>query len=445
MKINWSQVRFTLYIFGFLLLLQFGQRQFEGAFYAISHWLNDNMTAILGYVKITVMLIWILGISYSVWKGLFKRNALFRTAVLLSIPLIYYVYNIRIRITPTYYIAKDIGDKIGKVYVNDDKLGYKQLPFSTGYRPLAGKFVTITHDENGGRIPVGYKHTGKRPLILTLGCSVSYADACWAEDGFTHQIAKDLGGDYINAACSGYGASQMILRAKELIPKYKPDYVIVQYTFWIVERSMKYYQDFFGGNFPIPYISDNGLEPTVFSPKGLQQTPFGEFKNTPVGTLDFIKFFLRVAPYHAYQDFNSIWVNIKAFFGFIPKPAKDRERAENYVYGELARICRENNTKMIVWTTGTGFHLKDVRVIPPDTIYKLKIPIAYADTALYKRNNAWDRPTYAKYYAHWAIKKGEKDSSVVDGHPNKLCHRIIADEIVKIIRESEKSKIKLTN
>ncbi len=442
MKINWSQIRFTLYILGTLLGIQLGQKYIEVFFHNLLHWLTENMTSILGYLKVTLMLIFVLGISYPYWRGLFKRNVWFRTALLLIIPLFYYGYVIRLRITPLYYITKEVGDKIGKVYVNNDTLGYKHLPNSTGYRQLGGKFITITHDENGARIPVGYKHTGKRPLILTLGCSVSYADACWAEDGFTHQVAKDLNGDYINAACSGYGASQMILNARKFIPKYKPDYVIVQYTFWLVERSMKYYQEFFGGNFPIPYISDKGIETTVFSPKGLQETPFAEFKSTPINALDFAKFYLRVAPYHLYQDFNRIWIGIKAFFGLVPRPASNRDIAENRVYGELAKICRENNAKMIVWTTGTGFHLTDVRVIPPDTIYKLKIPIAFADTALYKRNNAWDRPTYAKYFAHWRKINDGKDSVITDGHPNKLCHRIIADEIVKTIRASEKSSIK---
>jgi hypothetical protein len=440
MKINWSQVRFTLYIFGILFLLQLGQGHIKSIVNTLSYWFTEHVEIIVSYLKLALFMIWTLGITYGFWKGLFKRNVWFRTAVLLLIPSIFYAYNLRLRVLPVYNVAKDIGDKIGKVYINSDTLGYRHLPNSTGYRPLEKKFVTITHDNDGCRIPVGYKHTGKRPLVMSFGCSVSYADACWAEDGFTHQVAKDLGGDYINAACSGYGASQMIIRAKELIPKYKPDYVIVQYTFWLAERSMKHYQEFFGGEFPIPFFSDNGLETPVFSPKGLQETPFSQFKDTPRSAFDFWHFFSKLAPYYVYQDVRSTWTGFKSFLGFTPKASVNRDRVENYAYGELARICRENNTQMIVWTTGTGFHLTDVRVIPPDTVYKLKIPIAYADSALYKRNNAWDRDTYARYYAHWWTPPGRKDSVVVDGHPNKLCHRIIADEIVKTIRESDAQK-----
>lgn len=434
MKINWSNVKFTVYILTILVLLQLSQGRIVPIIENFQLWLVKNVETMIGYLKFGLVLIWALGITYALWRNAFRTKAWVRAVVLLGVPLLFYGYNLRTRITPVYRLAKEYGDKIGKVYVNDDVIGYKHLPNSTGYRQLGDKYITITHDQDGNRIPVGYKHNNKRPLTMFLGCSVSYGDACWAEDAMSHWVGKGLQGDYINAAGSGYGVSQMILKAREFVPKYKPNYLVVQYTEWLPDRSTNTYQTFFGGRFPIPYISNKGLEMPVFSPRGLN-TPFLEFHKTPVSTWDFLKFAARIAPNFVYQDINSLWVFFKQSLGFTPKPSTNRKQVEDYAYGELYRICKENNTKMIVWTTGTGFYLPPK--LPADTLYALKVPIAYADSALYKKGNAWTKEKYAQLYAHWYKPKGQKDSVVVDGHPNPLCHRIIAEEILKTIKTAD--------
>lgn len=437
MKKYWPNVKFTLWVLAILLVIQFSQRYIDAFIYHVHLWLKSNVDILISYTKFFIVLIWILGITYSLWKKSFQKNVWVRVVILAGIPLTIYAFNLRMRITPVYYQAKTLGDKIGRVYVNDDVIGYRHLPNSTGYRLLGDKFITITHDQEGNRIPVGYKHPHARPLTIFLGCSVSYGDACWAEDAFPHLVGQGLKGDYINAAGSGYGVAQMIIKARELVPKYKPDYLVVQYTEWLPDRSTKIYQDFFGGQFPVPYISKNGLEKPVFSPRGLN-IPFQKYNKTPISSLDFAKFWLEVSPDFVYQDLNAILVFFKQLVGLTPRGYTDhRKFVEDYAYGELYRICKENNTKMIVWTTGTGFHLEPK--LPADTIYKLKLPIAYADSALYKKGNAWSKESYARLYAHWYKPEGQRDSVIVDGHPNPLCHRIIADEILKTIRSTSDS------
>jgi hypothetical protein len=432
MKINWPNLKFTLYIALLLGILQLSQNRIIPTFQAFSAWFEANIITLISYAKFLLVIVWVLGITYVFWKNPFRTKVWVRTVILLGLPLLFYGYNLRLRLMPVYFLAKGYGDRIGKVYVNDDSIGYKHAPNTKGYRLLGDKFITISHDDEGNRIPEGYEHSGRRPLMTYLGCSVSYGDACWAEESFSHQIAQDIGGDYINAAGSGYGVSQMLIKAQELIPKHKPDYLIVQYTTWLPERSMQTYQTFFGGKFPIPFISERGLERPVFSPRGLK-TPFAEFHKTPVSTFDFLKFMVQVGPNFVYQDLNSIWVFWGQLLGFVPKPSSNKKWVEDYAYGELYRICEENGTKMVVWTTGTGFHLDPK--LPADTLYKLNVPIAYADSTLYKRHNAWTKDSYAKLYSHWWLPPGQPDSVLVDGHPNALCHRIIADEIVATIRQ----------
>lgn len=269
---------------------------------------------------------------------------------------------------------------------------------------------------------------------MNVGCSVSYGDACWGEDVFVHVLAEKMHGDYINAACSGYGLAGMLLKVKELVPKYKPDYLVVQYTKWLAERSMQQYQSFFGGEFPMPYFSDKQLEAPVFLPKGLGETPFAEFHSTPYGQVDILRFMGKVAPYFIYEDFHRMIAFFKGLVDINPPASKDTDVAEAYAFAELNRICKENNVKMIVWTTGTGFNLDPK--LPPKVVYDQKVPVAYADSALYKKGNTWDKESYSKRYSHWETNY-TKDTVLLDGHPNPLAHRIIAEEIFETIQRSD--------
>ncbi len=330
---------------------------------------------------------------------------------------------------PMYNLAKERGEKVGKVYVNDDKLGYKHLPNSTGYRLLGFRDITIYHDENGNRVPVDYKPTGKRPLVLYLGCSVSYGDACFADSTFAHYVQQQLGGDYVNAATSGYGLSQMVLKAEELIPKLKPDYVVTQYTSWLAHRSMSQYQNFLGGTFPIPYFSDNGLEMPAFSPRGLR-IPLADFKNTPRSVWDFTKFYIRVAPTLIYEDVMELVTKVRMLFGSVPAPTTDELKVEQIGYNRIADVCEKNGAKMLVWTTGTGFGYRTK--LPPSLIYERKIPIIYADTALINKHNVTNGDQYGRLYGHW-YKPNGTDSVMADGHPNPYAHKIIANEMYRVI------------
>ena len=371
-----------------------------------------------------------MGISYPLWKKHFKKSPGFRVFIILLTPLIMYLWALYSQMLPMYNLAKERGEKVGKVYVNDDKLGYKHLPQSTGYRLLGFRDIIIYHDENGNRIPQGYKHTGKSPLIVYLGCSVSYGDAVFADSTFAYLLSQKLGGDYINASASGYGLSQMVLKAEKIIPTLKPDYVVTQYTSWLAHRSMSQYQNFLGGTFPIPYFSDQGLEMPVFSPQGLK-IPLANFFGTPRSIWDFIKFFVGVAPVLIYEDIMELVVKAKTLFGITPPPSTDELKVEEMGYSRIANLCEQYGAKMLVWTTGTGYGYRTK--LPPRIVYNRKIPIVYADTALIRLHNINNGDPYSRLYGHW-YKPNGRDSVLADGHPNPYAHQIIAHEMFKVIK-----------
>lgn len=425
-----QNLKFTAYIFASVAILHFGQNLILRFLIGMNQWLIDHFGGVVTYLKLFLLLFWVLGISYPLWKKTFKHSVAFRFFIILIIPVILYAWSLRMQMLPMYNMAKELGEKVGKVFVNDDQLGYKHLPNSIGYRLLGSRDITVYHDENGNRVPEGYKHTGKRPLVLYLGCSISYGDACFADSTFAHYVQQQLGGDYVNAATSGYGLSQMVLKAEELIPKIKPDYVVTQYTSWLAHRSMTQYQNFLGGTFPIPYFSDNGLEMPVFSPRGLR-IPLADFKNTPRSMWDFAKFYMRVAPTLIYEDVMELIIKLKTLLGITPAPTTDELKAEEIGYSRIADVCERNGAKMLVWTTGTGFGYRTK--LPPSLIYERNIPIIHTDSALIHKHNVKNGDQYGRLYGHW-YKPNGIDSVMADGHPNPYAHKIIANEMFRVIK-----------
>jgi hypothetical protein len=75
--------------------------------------------------------------------------------------------------------------------------------------------------------------------VLALGCSFTYGAATNAENTYPYLVGQRLAGTTRNAGVSSYGLSQMMILAKRLVPAYKPDYLLVQYSPWLVDRSKR--------------------------------------------------------------------------------------------------------------------------------------------------------------------------------------------------------------
>jgi len=156
----------------------------------------------------------------------------------------------------------------------------------------------MRYDKDGFRIPVEGNTTlsNPHPLVLTLGGSFTYGDATYAEDTYPHLIARYLGGTTRNAGRCGYGISQMMILAKRLVPTHKPDYLIVQYSPWLIDRARNPFAPTHFGKTPTPFFygkDELEVHPPVFATKN-RDIPLDRYRGSPKDAIDFVSFLWNV-------------------------------------------------------------------------------------------------------------------------------------------------------
>jgi hypothetical protein len=119
----------------------------------------------------------------------------------------------------------------------------------------------------------------------------------------------------------------------------------------------------------------------------------------------------------------------KRLTGAIPRPDQDPGQITEFVYTEIKNLCEENNSRMIIVVlTEPGLSRRP----SPDEISKLTGMGAIVNTepALLARLPVKDFKSYGHAYH---LYRGEKPI-LVDKHPNENAHQIIAEEILKAIK-----------
>jgi hypothetical protein len=225
----------------------------------------------------------------------------------------------------------------------------------------------------------------------------------------------------------------MLILARRLIPSHKPDYVIAQYSPWLISRSLRPFAPTYGGKSPTPYFyKDDGLalHPPVF-PTTLGDLSLESYRNTPKSIVDFISFLWNTGlPLFIYDDFNMSRYLFKKAIGLIPKPATNEKNiVVGYVYEAIASLARENGSRLIIVALGNSADPVPVptQLFPSDSI------IVDAHATLLEQLSIVNKDNYEKAYAHW---RGSPPM-IVDSHPNEKAHQIIADEILSKIKNRE--------
>jgi hypothetical protein len=292
-------------------------------------------------------------------------------------------------------------------------------------------------DENGFRSPIENNNapSNQKPVVLFLGCSFTYGAAVYAKDAYPYLVGQSLGGITKNAGCSSCGLSQMLILARRLIPTHKPDYVVLQYSPWLVDRALDPFAPSFFGKAPTVYFyEDDGvaLHPPVFLTK-IMDLPIDRYRNSPESVTDFISLLWNVSlPLLLYDDFHMSRYLLKSTFGLIPKPATNESTIVSYVYEEIAALAREENAKLVIVVLGENH--KPVEA--PRHLLPADATIVEAHSALLERLPIVDKENYRKNYAHW---RGSPPR-IVDIHPNEKAHKIIAEEIVLKITGSTETQ-----
>lgn len=370
-----------------------------------------------------------------------KKKILFYIFLLLipiaTLVFIYLAYTTFRTIQFYNHIKSDQRGWSGQVHQAHNELGYAPIPDSRGWEimPL-GPDIPMQYDKDGFRIPVDYKLNAKNihPIVLTLGCSFTYGAATQAENTFPYLVGNYFGGSTKNAGVCSYGLSQMMLIAKLLIPLHKPDYVIVQYSPWLVKRAIQPFSPSYYGKRPNPYYtgeSNLGIAPPVFQTKVFELS-IDNYRNSPKKVSDFVFFFKNIGfPLFLHDDFHMTTYTLAKVLRLIDRPTKNRSAVIQLTYKEIARAAEQNGARMIIVVLGEN-HLP---VAIPKDLLPTNALIIDAHSELLKRLPTIDEKSYQRQYNHW---RGEPPS-LVDSHPNEQAHKIIAEMIIsQMVKSSTK-------
>lgn len=323
----------------------------------------------------------------------------------------------------------------GKVYVADAQFGYVPVPNSEGSRvtPM-GPNVPVRWDEDGFRVPLELDEASdQRPLILSLGCSFTFGELNYARDTFPYLIGRSLKGTSKNAAVGGYGLSQMLLLAEELVPIHKPDYLLVQYSPWLVNRAQYPFAPSNWGITPTPFFYEKdrsfALSPPVFLSK-IQELPVDRYRDSPTNWLDAFSFYWNVGlPLIVHDDFNMLKFRAYSIAGAIPRPTSSRRDLIKHVYERINNVANEFDARVIIVVLGNNENPVpvDQQLFPPDAL------LVYAHDTLLERLPNPNRENYLDAYAYrWG-----SPPTNVDRHPNKAAHKLIAEAVVSAITQDE--------
>jgi hypothetical protein len=330
----------------------------------------------------------------------------------------------------------------GRVHQADAELGFAAVPGADGFHVFPiGPPIPMRYDEEGFRVPAGTPagQPRRRPLVMALGCSFTYGDACRAEDVYPYLVAQDLGGSALNAGKCAYGLSQMLLLARRLIPAWKPDYVLVQFSTWLPGRGTSGFARATFGEVPVPYLllhedGSASVEPPVFRTR-VFDLPFHEFDNQRRGAGEYARFFFTAAgPLFVHDDLAMAAYAVRRALGRLPEQdqrrAQDRrEDVNRAVYAEIGRIAQASGARMVIVRLSHPLeaHWQRLKELSPGAL------VVNAQAALDARVPSKSREDYYKLFGHW---RGDPPR-FIDNHPNPAAHRVIADEVVRAIRASE--------
>ncbi len=274
----------------------------------------------------------------------------------------------------------------------------------------------------------------RRPFVLALGCSFTYGDGCVAKDTYVSLVAEKLAGTALNAGKCAYGLAQMLVLARELIPRYKPEYVLVQFSPWLAGRATDGFARSAFGRVPTPFLTLRAdrkvtVHPPAY-PSRVFALPFADYDNNEPG--QFGSFAWRAGvPLFLYDDLQVAAYHVRRSLGTWPTADWDRALADpeglnRVVYHEIEHIAEENGSRMIL--VRLSHPLQSHWQNPRDAVSRALVVDAQA--AIDAKVRSRDQNEYQRRFAHW---RG-KPPVLVDTHPNPSAHGIAATEILRELR-----------
>lgn len=323
-------------------------------------------------------------------------------------------------------------DLVG-VYQPDSELGYVHVAGASGRQVMPiGDDIPLYIDRYGFRVPAAGQQraleNADRPAIMTLGCSYTFGDAVLAEDTYTEKAGHILGRSVVNGGVSGFGLANMLLWAQRRVSEVQPDYLVVQFSPWLVRRAVEEFSLTRVGLASVPYFTDSdhgvALAPLAF-PTKLDQVPLDHYRGTESGVLDFVSFWWKVGlPLFSHDDFQLLKFRIGQKLGWQPPPSENFDEIIRMAYSEFGRIAEANNAKLVVIALSNAEEFfVPADIFPPGTI------MVNAEHELISRLPEESLEAYQHSYWNW---RGDP-LQLVDTHPNPVAHGIIAEALAREI------------
>lgn len=319
---------------------------------------------------------------------------------------------------------------IGKLYDTDPQLGYVNAAGADGFNAIPlGVPIATHHDDEGLVAPFGVKHSfqgKKHPRLLFLGCSFTYGAMVAAEDSYPYKTALQVQGEAVNAAVPGYGLAQMVLQARRLIPRYKPDYVVVQYSPWLVERAVTPFAPAYNQLIvPVPYYAGNGVP--AIAPPAFRALPHSldYYRASSPGLGDKLSFLWSIAlPKYLHDDIGLNWFRLRQALGLAKKPSRNPVGLVREAYADMAAVAARNHAKLIIMVIGSN-----VPLYVPEGLFPPEAVIVNGQQVLLAHLPVADSDSYIRAYWHW---RGNPPQPV-DWHPNARAHELLANALAQRI------------
>jgi hypothetical protein len=319
----------------------------------------------------------------------------------------------------------------GSVYRVDPDYGYFPKQSVLAYHSLKhGERVPVIFEWDGFRVPHGgdkKKHSATDLRILFLGGSFTHGYGIPAERTFAYLTGDALGAVAMNAGGSGWGLSQMVMRARDVIPRLKPDIVVVEYSNTLARRSMNIYGPTNWAKSPAPYFYESSgaieIQRPVFQSVNFK-LPIWDFPRT-----SFPSFVWHVGiPLYIHDDFLTALTYVKRELGILPAPIKSKQRVVDFAYNSIHRLCDIYGAAMFILVLPAHYSDRPHQ--------RLDASAWIVVTTLESLRAMLPESSREVWAATYRFQRGDPPRTV-DNHPNPRMHAAIADILVNSIQQFE--------
>jgi hypothetical protein len=329
----------------------------------------------------------------------------------------------------------------GHAHKADSKLGYAPVPGASGAHVMPiGDDIPMHYDSDGFRVPTrpATPSGESATSVMALGCSFTYGDALPAEQAYPYLVGELLDARSMNAGVCGYGLSQMALLANLVVPKHKPDILLVQYSPWLIDRAINEFAPMYYGKMPGPYYSNTNTDTlTIEDPlfeTAVWDLAVDNYRSTKRSAVDFVSFVFRVGiPLYVHDGWYMFWYRLRKLTHNVHLPTTNRDAVVRAAYASIARVAKASGSRMVIVGLSDGSRPLEIprHLLPQDAI------IVNAHAALLACLEKHDRDAYSREYQHW---RGTPPR-LVDTHPNESAHRIFAAAIAQAIQSAGDSSV----